>query len=106
MKIMEVDLQHMVLLKLNGTLDASSVQEVAQRTQALLKKNRFKIIIDLKRVLMDNNGLIYLAAFLREFKENDGSIKLIVANGRGSLKIELQKIPGLTLLSAGKTIYH
>ncbi len=93
MRIREIDLQNMVMLKLDGKLDKTSVQKIAAKTQALLANNHLKIVIDMGRVYADNQSLIFLAAFLNDFKRTRGIVKLYPAENQGFAKIELHKLP-------------
>jgi anti-anti-sigma regulatory factor len=106
MRIQEIDLQKVAFLKLRGRLNKSAVREIVKRTRTLLEENRFKIILDMEKVVMENQGLLLLAAFIHSFRQNDGSVKLISAGKRGFEKIELWKLPITIPMSAVQTLYH
>ena len=106
MRIQEIDFQSITFLKLRGRLNKSSVREIIKRTRTLLEENRFKIILDMEKVIMENQGLLLLAAFIHSFRQIDGSVKLISAGKRGFVKIELWKLPITLPMSAVQTLYH
>jgi ABC-type transporter Mla MlaB component len=106
MKIREIDLQTMVMLRLDGKLDKTSVQEIAAKTRALLKNNCLKIVLDMERVRADNQSLIFLAAFLNDFKRKKGSVKLYPAQNQGFVKIELYMLPLNIPISGYSHYYH
>jgi ABC-type transporter Mla MlaB component len=94
MRVTEIDLQNIALIKLKGKLDMDSVQMIAKKAQSFLDRNRFKVIIDLGKVQVDDMSLISLSDFLNKFKQQSGNIKIVPSTRGGILKIELQKIPG------------
>lgn len=94
MRVTEIDLQNIALIKLKGKLDMESVQMITKKAQNLLDNNRFKVIIDMGKVQVDDMCLISLSTFLNEFKKNSGSIKIVPSTKGGIVKIELHKIPG------------
>ena len=93
MRIIEIDLQNIALIKLNGKLDMDSVQKIIKKAQYYLDKNRFKVIIDMGKVQTDDVGLVSLSTFLNEFKKEDGRIKIVPSTKGGLVKIELHKLP-------------
>jgi anti-anti-sigma regulatory factor len=93
MRITEIDLQNIALIKLKGKLDLDAVQLVVKKAQHFLDKNRFKVIIDMGKVQTDDISLISLSNFLNEFKRKDGSIKIVPSAKGGLVKIELHKLP-------------
>ena len=93
MRIIEIDLQNIALIKLNGKLDMDSVQKIIKKAQYYLDKNRFKVIIDMGKVQTDDVGLVSLSTFLNEIKENNGRIKIVPSAKGGLIKIELHKLP-------------
>jgi ABC-type transporter Mla MlaB component len=94
MRVTEIDLQNIALIKLTGKLDMDSVQMIAKKAQNFLDRNRFKVIIDMGKVQVDDMSLISLSAFLNEFKQQNGNIKIVPSTKGGIVKIELHKIPG------------
>ena len=102
MRITEIDLQNIALIKLQGKLDMDSVQVILKKAQYYLDKNCFKVIIDMGKVQTDDIGLISLSTFLNEFKQKDGKIKIIPSEKGGLLKIELNKLP----LEMSMSVYH
>lgn len=93
MKVTEIDLQNIALIKLNGKLDMDSVQMIVKKAQGFLDKNRFKVIIDMGKVQVDDISLISLSIFLNEFKQKNGSIRIVPSGKGGFVKIELHKLP-------------
>ena len=94
MRVSEIDLQNIALIKLKGKLDMESVKIIKKKAQNFLDNNRFKVIIDMGRVQVDDMSLISLSVFLNEFKQQNGNIKIIPSTRGGIVKIELHKIPG------------
>ena len=68
MRVTEIDLQNIALIKLKGKLDMDSVQIIARKAKKFLDNNRFKVIIDMGKVQVDDMSLISLSTFLNEFK--------------------------------------
>jgi len=93
MRITEIDLQSIALIKLKGKLDMDSVRMLVKKAQDFLDKNRFKVIIDMGKVQIDDISLISLSTFLNEFKQKEGTIKIIPSSKGGLVKIELYKLP-------------
>jgi anti-anti-sigma regulatory factor len=106
MKITEIDLQNIALIKLTGKLDMDSVQVIIKKAQYFLDRNRFKVIIDMGKVQTDDIGLISLSTFLNEFKQNDGRIKIVPSAKGGLVKIELHKLPVDMSMSVYNTKMH
>jgi anti-anti-sigma regulatory factor len=106
MKITEIDLQNIALIKLTGKLDMDSVQVIIKKAQYFLDRNRFKVIIDMGKVQTDDIGLISLSTFLNEFKQNNGRIKIIPSAKGGIVKIELHKLPVGMSMSVYNTKMH
>jgi anti-anti-sigma regulatory factor len=94
MRVTEIDLQNIALIKLKGKLDMNSVQLIARKARNFLDKNRFKVIIDMGKVQLDDISLISLSTFLNDFKKENGNIKIVPSAKGGIVKIELHKIPG------------
>ncbi len=94
MRVTEIDLQNIALIKLKGKLDMDSAQLIARKAQYFLDKNRFKVIIDMGKVEVDDMSLISLSTFLNNFKKENGNIKIVPSTKGGIVKIELHKIPG------------
>jgi len=94
MRVTEIDLQNIALLKLKGKLDMDSVKMITKRAQYLLDHNRFKVIIDMGKVQVDDMCLVSLSVFLNQFKQQNGTIKIVPSVKGGIVKIELHKIPG------------
>jgi len=94
MRVTEIDLQNIALIKLTGKLDMDSVQMIVKKAQNFLDRNRFKVIIDMGKVQVDDMSLISLSVFLNEFKQQNGNIKIVPSTKGGIVKIELHKIPG------------
>ena len=66
-----------VLVRLNGRLDATTSPEVRETLQTLLEQDQPKIIIDLQDVpFIDSSGLASLVSGLRIAREKDGIIAL------------------------------
>jgi anti-sigma B factor antagonist len=66
-----------VLIRLNGRLDATTSPEVRAILQKLLDKDQPKIIIDLEEVpFIDSSGLASLVSGLRLAREKNGYIAL------------------------------
>ena len=66
-----------VLVRLNGRLDATTSPEVRETLQTLLEQDQPKIIIDLKDVpFIDSSGLASLVSGLRMAREKEGTIAL------------------------------
>jgi len=93
MRVTEIDLQNIALIKLQGKLDMDSVQMIVKKAQNFLDKNRFKVIIDMGKVQTDDISLISLSTFLNEFKQKNGNIKIVPSAKGGFVKIELHKLP-------------
>jgi len=106
MKITEIDLQNIALIKLTGKLDMDSVQVIIKKAQYFLDRNRFKVIIDMGKVQTDDIGLISLSTFLNEFKQNNGRIKIVPSAKGGLVKIELHKLPVDMSMSVYNTKMH
>jgi len=94
MRVTEIDLQNIALIKLKGKLDMDSAELIARKAQNFLDKNRFKVIIDMGKVQVDDMSLISLSTFLNNFKRENGNIKIVPSTKGGIVKIELHKIPG------------
>jgi hypothetical protein len=94
MRVTEIDLQNIALIKLKGKLDMDSVELIAKKARNFLDKNRFKVIIDMGRVQVDDMSLISLSTFLNEFKKENGNIKIVPSAKGGIVRIELHKLPG------------
>jgi anti-anti-sigma regulatory factor len=106
MRVSEIDLQSIALIKLRGKLDMESVQIITKKVQNFLDKNRFKVIIDMGKVQVDDISLISLSIFLNEFKQQNGNIKIIPSTRGGIVKIELHKIPGGNPIVVQNTKFH
>jgi ABC-type transporter Mla MlaB component len=106
MKIMEIDLQNIALIKLRGKLDIDSVQAVVKKAHDLLDKNRFRVIIDIGKVQTNDLCLISLSNFLNEFKKKAGIIKILPSSRGGLMKIELYKLPMAMSMSVYNTNLH
>ena len=106
MRITEIDLQNIALIKLTGKLDMDSVQVIIKKAQSFLDRNRFKVIIDMGKVQTDDIGLISLSTFLNEFKQNNGRIKIVPSAKGGIVKIELHKLPVGMSMSVYNTKMH
>lgn len=106
MRITEIDLQNIAMIKLTGKLDMDSVREIIKKAQHFLDKNRFKVIIDMGKVQTDDVGLVSLSTFLNEFKDSDGRIKIIPSATGGLMKIELHKLPVSMSMSIFNTKLH
>jgi len=106
MRITEIDLQNIALIKLTGKLDMDSVRKIMKRAQEFLDKNRFKVIIDMGKVQIDDISLISLSTFLNEFKKKDGNIKIVPSAKGGFVKIELHKLPVDMSISVYNTKLH
>lgn len=66
-----------VLVRLNGRLDATTSPEVRETLQTLLEQDQPKIIIDLHDVpFIDSSGLASLVSGLRMAREKGGTIAL------------------------------
>ena len=66
-----------VLVRLNGRLDATTSPEVRETLQTLLEQDQPRIIIDLKDVpFIDSSGLASLVSGLRMAREKEGTIAL------------------------------
>ncbi|MBN1991811.1 MAG: STAS domain-containing protein [Anaerolineae bacterium] len=66
-----------MLVRLNGRLDATTSPEVRATLQKLLEKDEPKIIIDLQEVpFIDSSGLASLVSGLRLAREKNGIIAL------------------------------
>ena len=66
-----------VLVRLNGRLDATTSPEVRETLQTLLEQDQPKIIIDLQAVpFIDSSGLASLVSGLRMAREKSGIIAL------------------------------
>lgn len=106
MRITEIDLQNIALIKLQGKLDLDSVKVIVKKAQYFLDQNRFKVIIDMGKVQTDDISLISLSTFLNEFKKKDGSIKIVPSAKGGLVKIELNKLPVGLSMSIFNTKLH
>lgn len=106
MKITEIDLQNIALIKLNGKLDMDSVQMIVKKAQGFLDKNRFKVIIDMGKVQVDDMSLISLSIFLNELEQKNGNIKIVPSGKGGFVKIELHKLPVSIPMSISNTKYQ
>jgi ABC-type transporter Mla MlaB component len=102
MRVTEIDLQNIALIKLTGKLDMDSIRLITKKAQSFLDRNRFKVIIDMGKVQVDDMSLLSLSMFLNEFKKQNGNIKIVPSTKGGIVKIELHKIPGGFPMS----IYH
>lgn len=66
-----------LLVRLNGSLDATTSPEIRTTLQQQIEAGRFKIIIDLQNVpFIDSSGLAALVSGLRLAREKGGSIAL------------------------------
>ena len=66
-----------VLIRLNGRLDATTSPEVRETLQKLLESDQPKIVIDLQDVpFIDSSGLASLVSGLRMAREKGGIIAL------------------------------
>ena len=66
-----------VLVRLNGRLDATTSPEIRTTLQKLLEKDQPKIIVDLQEVpFIDSSGLASLVSALRLAREKNGIIAL------------------------------
>jgi anti-sigma B factor antagonist len=66
-----------MLVRLNGRLDATTSPAVRETLQKLLEKDQPKIIIDLQQVpFIDSSGLASLVSGLRLAREKSGIIAL------------------------------
>jgi anti-sigma B factor antagonist len=66
-----------ILVRLNGRLDATTSPDVRETLQQLLEKDQPKIIVDLQEVpFIDSSGLASLVSGLRLAREKDGIIAL------------------------------
>jgi anti-anti-sigma regulatory factor len=106
MRVTEIDLQNIALIKVKGKLDMESVKIITMKAQEFLDKNRFKVIIDMGKVQVDDMSLISLSTFLNQFKQNNGNIKIVPSAKGGIVKIELHKIPGGIPMAIFNTKHH
>lgn len=106
MKIREIDLQNIALLKLSGKLDRTAMLQISRRTQYLFNNHHFKVILDLKNAQVNDVSLIFLADFLHEFKKINGKVKVIPGENGGFRKIEMQLLPSDFSFSTIKQVYH
>jgi ABC-type transporter Mla MlaB component len=93
MRITEIDLQSIVLIKLRGKLDRDAVRMIVKKTQDFLDNNQFKVIIDLRKVQIDDISLISLSTFLNDLKQKEATIKIVPSSKGDLAKIELYKLP-------------
>jgi len=67
-----------VVVKLSGKILFSSVQKMKKELSAVLKKNDYKMVLDLEGLTFtDSSGLTLLISLLRQANENGGDIKLL-----------------------------
>ncbi len=84
---------NIILLRLNGRLDATTSPQVRETLQTLLEQDRPKIIIDLQDVpFIDSSGLASLVSGLRMAREKDGIIAL------SAIQPQAQTVFRLTML--------
>lgn len=68
---------NIVVIRLNGRLDAKSSAHVKATLEKLLQKEQFKIIVDMQSVsFIDSSGLAALVSGLRSARERKGDIVL------------------------------
>jgi len=106
MRITEIDLQSIALIKLRGKLDMDSIQMLVKKAQDFLDKNRFKVIIDMGKVQVDDMSLISLSTFLNDLKRKETTIKVVPSSKGGLVKIELYKLPVNMSMSVVNTKLH
>jgi len=68
---------NIVVIRLNGRLDAKSSTHVKETLEKLLQEEQFKIIVDMQGVsFIDSSGLAALVSGLRSARERKGDIVL------------------------------
>ena len=84
---LEVDI---ILVRLNGRLDARTSPHVRETLQKLLDQGQLKIIVDLKDVpFIDSSGLAALVSGLRVAREKGGSVVLSGAQSQAQIVFRL-----------------
>ena len=82
-----------MLMRLNGRLDATTSPQVRDTLQTLLEQDQPKIIIDLQDVpFIDSSGLASLVSGLRMAREKEGTIVL------SAIQPQAQTVFRLTML--------
>ena len=68
---------NIVVIRLNGRLDAKASTHVKETLEKLLQEEQFKIIVDMQGVsFIDSSGLAALVSGLRSARERKGDIVL------------------------------
>lgn len=68
---------HVVVLKLQGRLDALSIKDLKNKIKSLMHEHKIHIVLDMEQIdFVDSAGLGGLAAFFRVVKEAGGNIKI------------------------------
>lgn len=81
---------NVVLVTLNGRLDATTSGDVKEFFQRLINNGSRKIVVDLQRVsFIDSSGLVALVSGLRMAKEKDGRLVLCAAQPQAQLVFRL-----------------
>jgi anti-anti-sigma factor len=82
-QLLEADI---MLVSLNGRLDARTSPRVREALQRLLDKNHLNIIVDLKEVpFIDSSGLAALVSGLRAAREKEANIALSGARSQAQI---------------------
>lgn len=77
MKIQNSQAGDVTTVQIDDRLEADTVQEFRDTMLQLASKGKIKIVLDLGKVsFIDSSGLGCCVSVLRQFRQNDGDIKL------------------------------
>lgn len=77
MKIQNSQAGDVTTVQIDDRLEADTVQEFRDTMSQLASKGKIKIVLDLGKVsFIDSSGLGCIVSVLRQFRQNDGDIKL------------------------------
>ena len=77
MQIKSSQTQDVTTVQIDDRLEADTAQEFRDSMSRLASEGKIKIVLDLGKVsFVDSSGLGCIVSLLRQFRQNDGDIKL------------------------------
>jgi anti-sigma B factor antagonist len=93
MEIRQETINDVVVLKLEGRLDASSARDIREKVSSLSRENRVKLVIDMAGVdFIDSSGLGSLVSSLRTVNKLKGDIKISALQDQVRAIFELTRL--------------
>lgn len=93
MEIREKKVDDIVLLSLEGRLDATSAKDLKKKVGTLTQEKRLRIILDMSEInFIDSSGLGSLVASLRSVNKLGGDIKIATIQDPVRVIFELTRL--------------